>query len=219
PPYYASRLVAKSAPYRSRFGELVGRTPGEWTGIDPGFFDYAIRDAVAVHRLYPALAYEAMRLMREFGFDPRAERYDIHPDAVERFGYLSEVIQVKASVALAYLFRNGVRIDLGKARELEARDRAEMAELVAVLERDHRDVLTYPRDGNLKLAPRSRAPSLGPTKLVPTLTAVVRELEAAGHQVCIPRGSEKNGGMSRAAKEWAPPAPLHPLLDPGPPTP
>src|SRR5262249_7286419 len=138
---YTALRVDKADPYRLRFGELVGRTPGEWTGIDPGFFDYAVRDAVAVHRLYPALAYEAMRLMREFGFDPRAERYDIHPDAVERFGHLSELIQVKAGVALAYLFRNGVRIDLGKARELEARDRVEMAGLVAALERDHRDVL------------------------------------------------------------------------------
>jgi hypothetical protein len=210
---YTALRVDKDDPYRLRFGELVGLPRKQWDGVDPGFFDYAIGDAVAVHRLYPALAYEATRLMHEHGFDPKATRYDIGPDAVERFGYLGELIQVKASVTLAFMFRTGVRVDLARTRAQEARLREELAAVAADLDRDHRDVLTFTRRGVLRTTLKSGAPSLGSKKLVAKLKVVARELEEAGHPVAVPRGSPRNDGITLSAKHWSPYAHRHPFLD------
>jgi hypothetical protein len=209
---YTSLRVNKADPHRERFGELVGLGERDWAGVDPGFFAYAARDAFVTHRLYPALAEAAYRVMLEHGFDHRAERYDVRPDALEKFGYLSEFIQVRASVVLSYLFRRGVRVDLGAARALEAKYRAELAGVTAALERDYREVLTYSKDSTLQLTPKGRAPSLGTAKLVAMLVKVADQLRAQGHDVQVPQSDGKKQGVSRAPSEWARYAPLHPFL-------
>src|SRR5262249_32651743 len=122
---YTSLRLDKQDPYRLRFGELLGLTPAELSAADPGFFAYAAADAAAVRRLYPALTQAASELMAQHGYNRRATRCDIRPDALTEFGYLSEVIQVQASVVLARMLRRGVRVDVAKARALEAQYRAE----------------------------------------------------------------------------------------------
>jgi hypothetical protein len=210
---YTVLRITKDDPYRLRYGELIGLDERQWAGVEQGFFEYAVRDAVVTHRLYPALADAAYKLMLAYGLDRRAGRYEIRPDAIEKFGYLSEVIQVQAGVVLAYLFRRGVRVDLEKARALEAKYRDELTSIIARLEQDHREVLTYARKGgSLKLTPRGRTPSLGPKKLLPILLKVVEEIRAAGHDITPPASKGKTKGMSCGPKEWAAYAHLHPFL-------
>jgi hypothetical protein len=209
---YTTLRVHKDDPYRQRFGELVGLDRQGWDQVDPGFFAYAVRDAVATRRLYPALAAAAYEQMMAHGFDRQARRYDIRPDALQEFGYLSELLQVRASVVLAYLFRRGVRVNLEKAGALERQYRAEMAAVVAELERDHRDALTYAKGGALKLTPKGRTPSLGGKKLEAQLGRVVAEAKATGQDITLPVSGGKKGGTSLSVKAWARYAALHPFL-------
>jgi hypothetical protein len=210
---YTVLRVTKDDPYRLRFGELIGLSEREWAGVEQGFFEYAVRDAVTTNRLYPALADAAYKLMLAYGLDRRAARYEIRPDALEKFGYLSEVIQVQAGVVLAHMFRRGVRVDLEKARELGAKYRNELTSIIPGLEQGHREVLTYARKGGgLKLTPRGRTPSLGPKKLLPMLLRVVEEVRAAGHDITPPASKGKTKEMSCGPKEWAAYAHLHPFL-------
>src|SRR5262249_7638363 len=194
--------VDKDDPYRRRFGELVGLSAAHWPGVDPGFFAYAVRDAVATRRLYPALAAAAYGLMVSFGFDRSAERYDIRPDALDRFGYLSEFIQVKASVVLAHLFRRGVRVNLDKARALEDKYRAEIAAIVAKWEQTYRGILVYARDGCLKLTPKSRTPSLAKKGLVELLQHVAAEVRGQGQDLQVPISDGKKKEVSLSVKAW-----------------
>jgi hypothetical protein len=210
---YTTLRVSKDDPYRLRFGELVGLGERDWDQVDPGFFHYAVRDAVVTRRLYPALAAAAYQAMTAYGFDRKAQRYEIRPDALEKFGYLSEIIQVQASIALAYLFRRGVRVNLEKSRALEDKYRSEMAEIVATLERDYSQVLTYGKDGALKLTPKGKTPSLGAKKLEPMLLRVVDELNSTGHAIETPTSDGKKKGMSLSVKAWGRYARLHPFLD------
>jgi hypothetical protein len=206
---YTTLRIRKDDPYRERFGELIGLSEEDWAHVDPGFFEYAIRDAVATRRLYPALADAAYRLMIAFGYDRTAPRYDIRPDAMEKFGYLSEVIQVKASIALAYMFRRGVRVNPAKAQALEQQYRAEMAGIVAELGRDYGEVLTYDKGGALKVTPKGKTPSLGDKKLEAMLLRVAADARERGHDIPVP---VSGGKTSLSAKAWARHAALHPFL-------
>jgi hypothetical protein len=210
---YTIFRISKDEPYRRRFGELLGLSQEQWASVDAGFFEYATRDAVATQRLYPALGDTAYKLMLEHGYDPRATRYQIRPDAIEKFGYLSELIQVRASIVLSCMFRRGVRVDLAGARTLETSYRTELANEVAILERDYAEVLTYnKKDGKLKLTPKGKTPSLGRKKLVPMLVKVAEEMQGEGHEIQIPMSTGKKPGVSCSIKEWTRYTELHPFL-------
>jgi hypothetical protein len=192
---------------------LTGNTPCVGgASVEPRLAEPAARAAAAIWRLYPALAHEAYRLMVASGFDTKARRYDVRPDALEKFGYLSEVIQVKASVVLTYLYRRGMRVDLAQAQALGARYRAELAEVSAALERDYPQVLTYSREGVLETTPKVGAPSLRPDKLAPLLSRVAHEIRAGGHDFLVPTGDGGDQAISCAARKWERCAPLHPFL-------
>ena len=77
----------------------------------------------------------AERIMREHGYDPTAPpdgRHEIRPDAIRRFGLLSESIQVQASIVLADLTRRGMDLDVGGRR-------ATLLRLPSPARRDPRD--------------------------------------------------------------------------------
>jgi hypothetical protein len=209
---YTTVRIDKEDPYRLRFGELIGVPKDEWGSVDRGFFDYATRDAIATRRLYPALAEEAMQLMADYGFRRRAERYDIRPDAIEEFGYLSEVIQVKASIVLQHMFRRGVCVDVEAAARLEQQHRDGLADVIADMERHHKEVLKYDREGNLLLKPKSRTPSFGQKKLIARLDEVAAEISKsdAGFEKPISQGKQKNTSMS--LKAWEPFADQHDFI-------
>jgi hypothetical protein len=210
---YTAVQIDKEDPYRLRFAELIGIPKDAWGSVDRGFFDYAIRDAVATRRLYPALAEEALRLMEGAGFRRRAKRYDIRPDAIERFGYLSEIIQVKASIVLRQMFRNGICLNVDAADRLEQQHREQLSGVVADIERHHRDVLTYDRHGALRLKPTAQTPSLGSNKLISKLEEVASELKTTDAGFQKPMSQGKKGGISRSIKAWESYAERHAFID------
>ena len=50
---------------------LVERNRGvDWSAVDRGFLDYAIRDAIVTHAVYQVARTEAIGLMEKHGYDP-----------------------------------------------------------------------------------------------------------------------------------------------------
>ncbi len=200
---FTTLQLSKEDPYRLRFGELIGLSRCDLQHADPGFFQYAIADAVATHRLYPALTQLAYELMADYGYHPERDRYEILPDAIERYGYLSEVIQVKASIVLSQMFRRGVHIDEAGIQRLADEKRRRVGELTYELRRDYPDVLTFDRDGAVRLTAKSRTPSLSNLRLTVMLTQVAAEIRRPGETIQIPQSQGKQRGVSRSVKTWS----------------
>lgn len=209
---YTNLSVDKDDPIRLRYGELLGLSEAEILDVDPKFVQYAVGDAIVTHQLYPALADEATRLMRNHSAGQHGPGHDIRPDAIEKFGYLSEAIQVKASITLSHMFRQGVRVDQHRLTALLEQYRGEIASLTAQLQKDYPQVLKFDPRGKVVVTPKSRAPSLGNTKLSEMLERVVAELRAQGHHAETPLSQGKTGGISRSIQAWQKFVPLHPFL-------
>jgi hypothetical protein len=64
---YAGLEVDKEDPYRLRYAEIIGV---DWAAVDRGFFEYAIKVAIATHAVYRVARTEAIRLMEKHGYDP-----------------------------------------------------------------------------------------------------------------------------------------------------
>jgi hypothetical protein len=121
---YARLELSKDDPFRMRYAEIIGV---DWDTVEDGFFDYAIKDAIVSRVTYLAIRKHALALVEEFG----RQSGDILPEARERFGLLTEGIQVKKAIALAQITRNGMWIDQEWIRRAEADLRQRLDEAVA----------------------------------------------------------------------------------------
>jgi hypothetical protein len=215
--------VDKTDEYRLRFGEFRGLSQG---GIDAhpeaeGFFAYALKDVLATHAVYRKQYAAALGWMRKAGWnpDPRQKRYEIRPDAVAKFGVLSEALQTKASVVLAELSRTPIRIDQGRRGQLEERTRerhraaleavlATEPELVQKSKAKYRTVVegkgkkavrtrVLVRPAEVLYTDRAGVPKFNTKKLIEVL-----EKEAAGLKVPVPISGGKLGRVSTSTKDW-----------------
>ncbi len=209
---YTTWSLDKDDMHRERFGELVGVPIEKLREADPGFFGYAILDVAATYHLYPALTKAALELMTDCGFGKSSERYEIRPDAIQKFGYLSEVIQTKASIVLAHMFRRGVSTDLAGVRALAERNKARVEELTRELQHSYPNALAYGKDGQVQLTPKSRTPSLGRKRLATILQSVAEEIQGNGQPVQIPISEGKSKGISQSTKSWQKLVPRHRFL-------
>jgi hypothetical protein len=104
---YANLEVDKEDPHRRRYGEIIG---ADWTTIEEGFFSYAIADAVVTHPTHAELRRRAAALAQ------RHAGKEVWPDADQRFGLLTETLQVRKALALAGIERAGMTIDRGQVQ-------------------------------------------------------------------------------------------------------
>jgi len=196
---YAPQIeVNKEDPFRMRYGELLEIPTSEWAGkVEKGFFTYAITDAKATHAIYPRLYNKAKRLQDRHTPKPGQKHYVIYPDAWERFGALTEAIQVKGSIALLNATHNGMRFDQQKADKMEARLRTEVTDSLKYLKKNFEGMFTKLKDGTFKQQKRSHLPCMNANYLRGVLqhVAVANNFEA-------PKSSGKLGGISASAKQW-----------------
>jgi hypothetical protein len=137
----------------------------------------------------------------------------IRPDALDRFGLLSEAIQVKASITLATSGRRGVNVDQSRLDVIRAnllrRQEEAIAEL-AGLDREG-NLFRLGRDGETVLTPKGKAPSLSQNWLRTLLEeSAAAVAEDTGRPVPIPRTA--TGKVSLAADHWEEIAPFAPLV-------
>ena len=87
--------------------------------MDPGFFRYAILDAIATWRVHAALRPRAVECARGF---------QVRDETIRRWGVLTEYIQIRGALALSRMSRNGMRLDLGRAKSVQQTIRARIFE-------------------------------------------------------------------------------------------
>lgn len=110
---YCGLQLDKSDPYRLRYGELIGLPSSAWPQTEPGFWTYAAADPIATLQV----AQRQFAIAREL-IEPHRDH--LLPDAIRRFGPLTCCLQVQGAIALDYISRVGVQLDLPQARDLQA---------------------------------------------------------------------------------------------------
>ena len=183
--------------YRLRFAELLKVPVDKWaTDVDPGFFEYATTDTKVTYEAYKIMRKQALELQEPF----LKEKGVMYPDAIERFGPLTEAIQVKGSIALAKISKNGMMVDLEKAKTLEDEIRKECEEFIPFLEQNFPHLLQpYKKKEGYKVAAKSGVPSLKNKEIQKLFEEWSPEL---GLDTPI-KSKGKTGGISVSVKDWS----------------
>ncbi len=207
---WAGLRLNKTDPYRTRFGEIRGRPLEQ---VEPGFLDYAVKDAAATIHSYAGLSRAAEELRQR-----HAALFD--PALAERYGLLTEVIQVQGAIALAAVTRNGMAVDIPRMQQLRTQLESRRDDSVAAVEdsvpdgvalSDHPGVFQRDHNNTALISP-SGSPRVNKRRLIAALAAV---LAAIGRQGCpaeIPR-TPRSGELSLKAEYWMPVRQHHPFVD------
>jgi hypothetical protein len=192
---YASVAISKEQPFRKRYGEILG---ADWTRVEDGFFAYAVKDAIVTRLAYRAIHEQALAMVEQFGHDSN----DILPDAQERFGLLTEAIQVKKAIALAQITRNGMRIDQEWLRTVEVDLRQRLDEAVAQVRAVCPGLYKTSKEGMLVCTGKAKAPSKNTAALVAQLESILEEVrQESGVALSIPL-TKKTRKLSTSKKMW-----------------
>jgi hypothetical protein len=202
--HYAGLDVDKADPYRLRYGEIIGR---DWGAVEDGFFSYAIKDAVVTRPTYLAIRRQALALADEF------DRHgsDVLPDARERFGLLTESVQVKKAIALAQVTRNGMCLDRPLLEGAEGDLRRRLADAVACVRELCPGLYKTDKNGAL-VHTRAGAPSRSNKVLVEQLETLAEQIkQETGVVLSVPL-TAKTRKPSTSNRYWEEYAELHPFL-------
>lgn len=145
---YAKIAVNKEDPYRMRYAEILGKPFEEVT--DVGFFDYAIKDAIATARTYNAMRAVADSLVRTHALFYPPEKREYRSDVVEKYGLLTETLQVKASVTLKYMEDRGICVDNQKVATLDKTYRDHVDDVIEFMRCRWPDLFKYQKPKKVK---------------------------------------------------------------------
>jgi hypothetical protein len=192
---YTQISVDKECPFRRRYAEIIGVS---WSDVETGFFEYAIKDAIATVQAYVAMHGKAVDLMRQAGFDETASRpCYISPEAIEHFGPLTEQLQTKAAIALAAVARRGMVTDQHAVKRLHKKWRAQLNNLIKEIHQSWPGIF-HLKNGVFKLTEKSQRPSENQRVLRETLE---KALQHAGvDEQTWPR--DQKGLISLKAEDW-----------------
>jgi hypothetical protein len=208
--------ISKDDPYRLRFGELLGHSVEQMTANEEfaSFVDYALTDVLCCYRVYERQYRKAVEMMAAVGPPPHAATggYQIHPEARQRFGVLTEAIQVKGSIVLAELGRKPLPIDQIARQQLEEAVRLQYQSQYETLQAEAPGLFkTYKSKkygGAHKMTKRSLVPQMDQTILKATLQRIADEKGFPP-----PQSDGKLKGISTSAKAWAKLSHQHPFIE------
>ena len=206
----------KSDPYRLRYGELIGLPASAWADTELGFWTYAACDPIAtllVAQRQFAIASELIEPHRD----------QLLPEALRRFGPLTCSLQVQGAIALDYISRAGVEIDLPHAislhhdtAELVRQHAAELEQLAADADvhtdsgrlfTDGRAIFKHTRAGELR-----RTQAGVPQRDAKAIKQLLHQIaQAADSPIRPPRNAD--GLVTDAVKYWKQHSDLHPFID------
>lgn len=112
--------------YRMHYAEIIDRDLAEVAREEPGWFDYAARDAEATWYLFDRLIPMAIELTARHGVPDETHR---------KFGFLSEQVQIRGAIALAAVERHGLAVDRAYSEQRHAELNKEM--IAAACRLDH----------------------------------------------------------------------------------
>lgn len=199
---YCGLALDKQDPYRLRYGELIGLDVETWSIAEAGFFTYACKDPVVTLQVMRAQAKIAKQLIAPYAAE-------LLPEAERRYGPLTVCLQTQGAIALDYVSRCGIAVDVPRAHELHEeiaglvkQHMAEMEQLTAGVEIFKR----YKRTGQYQLT-KSGAAKRNALAIKTQLEQAARSAEVP---VRLPR--VKNGTVSDAASFWAEHTELDPFI-------
>ena len=195
--YYLGVVIDKDDPFRIRYGEIIGKP---WDQCEAGFFTYAIKDAIVTHQLYETLSATAKKLIEPFADE-------LLPKHREAFGLLTETLQVRASIALDHITRNGMRLDRSQVDATRRELSGELNRLVAEIESlpEATGVFRRVRKTGELTRTATGKPSTDNAKLLTILESLGQQ-----HEIDVPR--TKTGRIGSSMKFWSQYAELSPFL-------
>ena len=154
------KVVLEKDQYRLRFHELKDTA---WTEVDVGFFQYAVKDAIATWFLFAVLTDVANEIC--------------HKQCVtDKFGFLTESIQVKAAIGLDRITRNGMTIDLDRLEELRVELDSQTSNLVGEIHAIAPDVWhTSRKTGELEINDKNGLPRMNQKALRSHLAGIANK--------------------------------------------
>jgi site-specific DNA-methyltransferase (adenine-specific)/site-specific DNA-methyltransferase (cytosine-N4-specific) len=200
---YAGLDVAKDDPHRLRFAEIIGK---DWETVEEGFFTYAIADAIVTHPIHAELRRQATALAC------RHAGQEVWPDAGQRFGLLTETLQVRKAIALAAIERQGIAVDQEQVRVEEADLRRRHDAAVADMKALCPELYKTGKDGSPILT-KTGVPSKYKDVLLARLATIQAEIEMAnpGVTLRVPL-TEKRKEPTTSLDFWSEYSQLHPFL-------
>jgi DNA polymerase I-like protein with 3'-5' exonuclease and polymerase domains len=186
---YLGVFIDKDDPFRLRYAELLDRP---WEQADPGFFSYAIKDAIVTRKLWEVLSAIAAKLIKPF-------RSQVSPGAERSFGLLTESLQVKAAIALGQIERQGIALDQKQVAATKAKLSQEVEKLIEDLQQlpECEGLFKHSKSGGLTLT-ASGKPATNQQRLCEVLEAIAEDLDLED----VPR-SEKTQKITTSVKHWS----------------
>lgn len=180
---YLGLLIDKHDPYRKRYGELIGV---DWSKVEEqGFWDYAIKDAIVTALVWHKQIAAAEKILEH---TKKQFPKEFLPHAIKEWGYLTESLQTRASLALAFMTRQGMRVDRVRAFEFEARLREEIVSKIARMWELEPSVFKYRKEKrgrflfplpavleNVALTPTGQTPQMDKKLLTAALERIASE--------------------------------------------
>jgi DNA adenine methylase len=196
---YADLSIDKTDPYRLRYGEIIGK---DLASVDPGFLSYAVKDAIATHRIYDRLVQIATNLVEPF-------RSNIQSDAISRFGLLTETVQVRAAIALAAISRHGVHLDQTTVSTVREQLHEKLAQQVDQLQgmACAEGLFKTDKNGQIQRTPKAQIPCMSKKRLEEQLLRIAEQAEQD-----IPIRRTPKGAVSTSAKVWSQYSDVHPFI-------
>lgn len=191
-------LPDKSSPYRTKFGELLN---SNWALVDPGYFDYASLDAIATWHCYQGLKVEALKLSQQFS-------HRFHPNAIERWGVLTESIQIQAAISLSAQTRLGIAVDKEAAKWEELEVRCMVDEHYDWLVENYPQIFKWRKDGDYERTKKGEVPALKWKEIQVILSQIAKD---CGFK--IPRSSGKTKAISKKEVDWVEYVDRHPFIE------
>jgi len=185
---YLGVVIDKDDPYRLRYAELLDLP---WELADPGFFRYAIKDAIVTRKLWDVLSAIAADMVKPFS-------KEILPRASSRFGLLTESLQVRGAIALAEIERNGIALDQVQVEATKEGLSREVDSLIQKLRQlpESEGLFKFNRSGDLVLT-ASLKPATNQGRLCEILESIAEELSLED----VPR-TGKTLKISSSVKFW-----------------
>jgi len=196
---YCGLALDKNDPYRLRYAELIGVPVADWPAVEPGFFTYACKDPVATFQVMRVEAKIAQELIEPY-------EGELLPETLRRFGPLTACLQTQGAIALDFISRGGIGVDLQQARQLHAAVDEIVTQNVRELERlgGQEIFKRYKKTGAIQLT-KSGAPRRNAKVIKARLEQIAR---AAAEPIEPPRLKDET--VTDAGSYWA----QHKELDP-----
>lgn len=159
----------------------------------------AVSDVAVIQASYSAMLLIALRVAREH----QSEMFAVAPT---QYGPLSEGIQVKGSIVLYDITKNGIAIDKSLAKKVQTKLEARLSDAVDMLMADDKTrgifQLSVASDGSLFAVREGAKPKIDAARLEELLAETAAEITSK-YQVdlIIPRIA--GGGLSKAPRTWS----------------